>query len=127
MFMRVLLGRKAQAQDGGRKAARYTAFMTKTAKQLLERIASWPDEDIEKLEETARQIEAWRSGEYRATEEEPRAIDQATAELDRGEAATDAQVQATYAKFRDSWAGARRLKDNLTTPRYQDGSRASKR
>lgn len=76
--------------------------MTKTAKQLFERVASWPDEDIEKLEEAAREIEAWRSGKYRATEEELRAIDEAIAELDRGEAATDAQVRAAYAKFRDS-------------------------
>jgi hypothetical protein len=76
--------------------------MTKTAKQLLERVASWPDEDIEKLEEAAREIEAWRSGQYRATEDELRAIDEAIAELDRGEAATEAQVRAAYAKFRSS-------------------------
>ena len=66
--------------------------MSKTAKQLLERVASWPEEDIEKLEEAARQIEAWRNGEYHATEEELRAIDEAIAELDRGEAASEAQV-----------------------------------
>jgi hypothetical protein len=76
--------------------------MTMTAKQLLERISSWPEEDIEKLEEAARQIEAWRSGEYRATNEELRAIDEAIAELDRGEAASEAQVRATYARFRSA-------------------------
>jgi hypothetical protein len=74
--------------------------MTNTARQLLERVATWPDEDVVKLEEAAREIEALRSGEYRATEEELRAIDEAIAELDRGEIATDAQVRATYAKFR---------------------------
>ncbi len=56
--------------------------MTNTAKQLLERVASWPSEDIEKLEEAAREIEAWRTGDYRATEDELRAIDEAIAELD---------------------------------------------
>jgi hypothetical protein len=61
--------------------------MSKTAKQLLERVASWPEEDIEKLEEAARQIEAWRKGEYHSTEEELRALDEAIAELDRGEVA----------------------------------------
>ena len=76
--------------------------MTKTAKQLLERVASWPDEDIEKLEEAARQIEAWRKGEYRATEDELRAIDEAIAELDRGEVASDEQVRAAFAKFRNA-------------------------
>jgi predicted phage gp36 major capsid-like protein len=74
--------------------------MTTTAKQLLERVASWPDEDIAKLEEAAREIEALRSGEYRATDDELRAIDEAIAELDRGEVTTDAQVRAAYAKFR---------------------------
>jgi hypothetical protein len=74
--------------------------MTKTAKQLLERVASWPEEDIEKLEEAARQIEALRSGEYDASEEELRAIDEAIAELDRGEVATPEQVKAAFAAFR---------------------------
>ncbi len=74
--------------------------MTKTAKQLLERVASWPEEDIEKLEEAARQIEAWRSGEYEITVEELRAIDEAIAELDRGEVATPEQVRAAFAAFR---------------------------
>ena len=74
--------------------------MTTTAKQLLERVASWPDEDIAKLEEAAREIEALRSGEYRATDDELRAIDEAITELDRGEVASDAQVRAAYAKFR---------------------------
>jgi hypothetical protein len=80
----------------------YTAPMATTAKQLLERIASWPDEDIAKLEEAAREIEAWRSGEYQATEEELRAIDEAIAELDRGEVASEAQVRAAFAKFRSA-------------------------
>jgi hypothetical protein len=74
--------------------------MTNAARQLLERVASWPDEDIAKLEEAAREIEALRSGEYRATEDELRAIDEAIAELDRGEVASDVQVRAAYAKFR---------------------------
>ena len=74
--------------------------MTKTAKQLLERVASWPDEDVEKLEEAAREIDALRSGEYHATDEELRAIDEAIAELDRGEVASDEQVRAAFAKFR---------------------------
>jgi hypothetical protein len=74
--------------------------MTNAAKQLLERVASWPDEDIAKLEEAAREIESMRSGEYHHTDDELRAIDEALAELDRGEVATDSQVRAAYAKFR---------------------------
>jgi len=76
--------------------------MSKSAKQLLERLASWPEEDIEKLEHAARQIEAWRSGEYDATEDELRAIDDAIVQLDRGEVATNAEVRAAFAKFRSA-------------------------
>jgi hypothetical protein len=76
--------------------------MNEIAKQLFERIASWPEEDVEKLEHAAREIEAWRSGEYQATEDELRAIDQAIAELDGGEAANEAQVRAAFAKFRSA-------------------------
>jgi hypothetical protein len=74
--------------------------MGQNAKQWLERVASWPEEDIEKLEQAAREIEAWRSGEYQATEDELRAIDEAIAEFDRGEAVSDRQVRTAFAKFR---------------------------
>ena len=77
-------------------------MMTNTAKQLLERIASWPEEDIQKLEQAARDIEALRSGVYHATEDELRAIDEAIAELDRGEVASEAEVRAAFAKFRSA-------------------------
>ena len=60
--------------------------MANTAKQWLERVASWPEEDIQKIEAAAREIEALRSGEYHATEDELRAVDEAIAELDRSEA-----------------------------------------
>ncbi len=76
--------------------------MTATAKRLLERVSSWPEEDIEKLEEAAREIEALRSGEYHAGEDELRAIDEAIAQLDRGEVASDAEVKAAFAKFRSA-------------------------
>jgi hypothetical protein len=76
--------------------------MSSTAKQLLERVASWPDEDIVRLEEAAREIEALRSGEYRASEDELRAIDEAIAELERDGPASEPQVRAAFAKFRDA-------------------------
>lgn len=74
--------------------------MSKTARQLLERVASWPEEDIEKLEEAAREIEAWRAGNYHASEDELRAVDEAIAELDSGEMASPEQVKAAFAAFR---------------------------
>jgi len=74
--------------------------MSKTAKQLLERVASWPDEDLEKLEEAMSAIEAWRSGEYHATADELREIDAGIAELDRGEIATDEEIRRVLPTFR---------------------------
>ena len=76
------------------------ATMTNTARQLLERVASWPDEDVAMLEEAAREIEALRTGEYQATDDELQAIDEAIAELDGGVVASE--VRAAFAKFRDA-------------------------
>jgi predicted transcriptional regulator len=75
--------------------------MSKTSKQqLLERVARWPDEDLDKLGEAMRAIEAWRSGEYHATEDELREIDAGLAELDRGEIATDEEVRRVLPTLR---------------------------
>lgn len=68
--------------------------------RLFEIVSSWPEEDIEKLEQAAREIEGLRSGVYRATDDELRAIDEALAQLDRGEIASDAEVVAAFAKFK---------------------------
>ena len=38
--------------------------MTTTTRKLLEGVAFWPDEDIEKLAHAANQIEAWHDDEY---------------------------------------------------------------
>jgi hypothetical protein len=73
--------------------------MTSAAKRLLDRVSAWPDEDIEKLEDAARVIEAWRHGEYHASDDELRAIDEAIEQLERGDVASEAQVKAAYAKF----------------------------
>jgi hypothetical protein len=70
--------------------------MSNKAKRLFERVATWPDEDLERLEDAARQIEAWRSGQYEASEEELRAIDEAIAELDHGQVATAEEVEAAF-------------------------------
>jgi predicted transcriptional regulator len=74
--------------------------MSPKVKNILERVASWPEEDIERLDEAAREIEAVRRGVYHATDDELAAIDEALAELDRGEVASEAEVRAAFAKFR---------------------------
>jgi hypothetical protein len=70
--------------------------MTATTKKLLEQVASWPQEDQDELAEYARDIEARRSGIYRATPEELKAIDEA----DRSGVATDEEVVAAFRTFR---------------------------
>jgi hypothetical protein len=74
--------------------------MTPVVRKLLEQVESWPKEDQEELAEYAREIEARRTGGYSAAPEELAAIDQAIAELDRGEAASEAEIEAALAKFR---------------------------
>jgi len=70
--------------------------MTSTTKKLLEQVESWPSEDQEELAEYAREIEARRTGVYRATNEELQAIDEA----ERSGVATEKEVEAAFRTFR---------------------------
>jgi len=63
---------------------------------VLESVRSWPEEDQEELAEIAREVEARRTGTYRATPEELRAIDEA----DRSGIATEEEVEAAFKAFR---------------------------
>jgi len=65
-------------------------------KQLLEQVESWPLEDQQELAEYAREIEARRTGVYRATPAELEAIDEA----ERSGVATDEEVEAAFRTFR---------------------------
>jgi hypothetical protein len=68
--------------------------MSPGLKTILERVASWPAEDQEELSEVAREIEAWRTGVYRLSDEERTAIREAR----RGPLASDDQVEAFWKK-----------------------------
>ena len=70
--------------------------MSPAIKQIIERVASWPEEDQEELAEIAREIEARRSGVYKATADELRALDEA----ERSGIATDEEVEAAFRSFR---------------------------
>lgn len=74
----------------------YNVAMTTDAKSLLERLASWPEEDISELEEAARDIEARRAGVYHASAEELREIDEA----EQSGNATDDEVEEAFKTFR---------------------------
>jgi len=74
---------------------------TKDIKSLLDRVKSWPEEAQDELVDVANQIEnELKNREYLATQEELRIIDAAMASIDRGEFATDAEVETVFAKFR---------------------------
>jgi hypothetical protein len=70
-------------------------------KLLLERAETWPETAQAELISVGQEIER-ELGEntYDATEDELRVIDEAIASLDAGEFATDAEIRAAFAKFR---------------------------
>jgi hypothetical protein len=72
------------------------ARMTPTAKKLLERVESWPEEDQEELVEVAQEIEARRAGIYTPTPEEERAIREGLAQLERGESLSEDDMQSFW-------------------------------
>jgi uncharacterized protein YecE (DUF72 family) len=70
-------------------------------KSLLERVQSWPQEAQDEFVALANEIESQLQGnDYVASREELQVIDEAIASLDRGEAASDREVEAAFAKFR---------------------------
>ena len=66
--------------------------MSPAIKELLQHVASWPHEDQEELAAVARDIEARRTGVYRATAEELKALDEA----DRSGIASEQDVEAAF-------------------------------
>jgi hypothetical protein len=70
--------------------------MSPAIKELLQHVASWPQEDQEELAEVARDIETRRTGVYRATAEELKSLDDA----DRSGIASEQDVEAAFRSFR---------------------------
>ena len=70
--------------------------MSPKVKEILEHVQSWPEEDQEELAEIARDIEARRSGVYRATADELRALDAA----EQSGIASQEDVEAAFRSFR---------------------------
>jgi hypothetical protein len=74
---------------------------TTDLKNLMERVQTWPEEAQDELVAAAKEIESeLQANDYLATREELRIIDAAMASIDAGEAATDAEIKAAFAKFR---------------------------
>jgi hypothetical protein len=75
---------------------RYNPRMSPAMKELLQKVESWPEEDQRELAELARDIEARRSGVYRATADELKALDEA----ERSGVASEQEVEAVFRSFR---------------------------
>jgi hypothetical protein len=70
--------------------------MSQTARKILERVETWPQEDLEELADRAREIEARRTGVYDVTPEEETAIHEGLAELERGEWSSEETMRAFW-------------------------------
>jgi hypothetical protein len=68
-------------------------------RELLERVRTWPEEAQNELVAVANQIESDLQGDYVATREELRVIDDAMASIDAGHLATESEIAAAFAKF----------------------------
>jgi predicted transcriptional regulator len=74
--------------------------MSPDTKKLLERVASWPQDDQEELAEVAAEIEARRTGVYRLSDDERRALQQGMADARAGRFASDEEIEAIFKKAR---------------------------
>ena len=66
--------------------------MTIAVKDLIERVAAWPPEDIAALEQFVREMEARRADLFRLTDDERAAIREGLAQADRGEFVPDEEI-----------------------------------
>lgn len=68
--------------------------MSPAVKEILNKVATWPEEDQEELAELAREIEARRTGVYVLSEDERAAI----ADARRGAFASEDDVVAFWSR-----------------------------
>jgi predicted transcriptional regulator len=74
---------------------------SKTFKEAMRRVESWPEAAQEELAEIAMEIDARvRRGRYQATPEELAGIDRGLEAAREGRFATDLQVEAIFSKHR---------------------------
>ena len=72
--------------------ARYVPGMNAAVKNILERVAAWPEEDQEELAALAREIEARRTGVYTLSDQERLAVGKGLAEADSGQFVSEERV-----------------------------------
>lgn len=79
----------------------FSIMKTKRLAEVLERVETWPAHAQDELADVALEIEAGLTGgTYHATPDELAAIDRGLEDAAAGRFATDAEVEAVFAKFR---------------------------
>jgi len=72
--------------------------MKRELRELVERAAKWPEETQAELVEIGREIGAKFQAIYHPSSEELEAIDQASSEIERGEAISEEDAEAIFAE-----------------------------
>ena len=70
--------------------------MSPSTKTILEKVATWPEEDQEELAEVAREIEARRTGVYQLSDDERAAVRTGMDAARRGDFAPDHEMEEFY-------------------------------
>jgi hypothetical protein len=70
--------------------------VNRDAKEILDRVGNWPQEDRDELAEVARAIEARRTGVYELTPDEQQAVREGLAELERGDWASEEAMRTFW-------------------------------
>ena len=74
--------------------------MTDLMERALATVRGWPAERQDEAAELLLALDRLGTSPFRAGADDLRAIDEALAQLERGEFATDAEVAAAFARFR---------------------------
>ena len=74
--------------------------MTDLMEKAIASVRSWPAQQQDEAAEILLALDQLGADAYVASEDELRAIDEALAQIDAGEYATDAEVEAAYSRFR---------------------------
>ncbi len=74
--------------------------MNKLVETLLERVADWPQDAQAEVVKSIVDIETKHFGVYKLSAEERAAIEEALAQVERGEFASDEEVAALFDRFR---------------------------
>jgi hypothetical protein len=82
-------------------AARYFAPMTKLVEKAIAAVRGWPADRQDDAAELLLALDRLGTGPYHASPEELAAIDQALGQVGHGRPATDAEVDAAFARFRE--------------------------